>query len=32
MKVLMVNGSPHQYGTTYMALKEMKEEFEKENV
>ena len=32
MKVLMVNGSPHQFGTTYMALKEIQDEFTKENV
>ncbi|MDO4378882.1 MAG: flavodoxin family protein [Erysipelotrichia bacterium] len=32
MKVLMVNGSPHQYGTTYTALKEMEKIFVEENV
>ena len=29
MKVLMINGSPHEMGTTYIALSEMREVFEK---
>ena len=32
MKVLMVNGSPHAKGNTYIALHEMKEEFAKNGV
>ena len=29
MKVLLINGSPHKEGNTYIALKEMMNEFEK---
>ena len=29
MKVLMINGSPHEMGTTYIALSEMREVLEK---
>ena len=32
MKVLMLNGSPNQKGTTYIALSEMQKVFEKEGV
>ncbi len=32
MKVLMINGSPHVKGNTYIALHEMEKIFEKENV
>ena len=32
MKVLMLNGSPNQKGTTYIALNEMKKVFEKEGI
>ena len=32
MKVMMVNGSPHAKGNTYIALEEMKKIFEAENV
>ena len=32
MKVLMLNGSPHPHGSTFTALTEMKEIFEKEGV
>lgn len=32
MKVLLVNGSPHQKGNTYIALSEMVKEFEKEGI
>ena len=30
MKVLMINGSPHNDGNTVIALKEMEKEFKKE--
>lgn len=30
MKVLMINGSPHNDGNTAIALKEMEKEFKKE--
>ena len=32
MKVLMVNGSPHAKGNTYVALDEMKNIFEAEDI
>lgn len=32
MKVLLVNGSPHAQGSTYTALREMQQEFEKEGI
>ena len=32
MKVMMVNGSPHSKGNTYIALDEMKNIFEAENI
>ncbi len=32
MKVLMINGSPHVKGNTYIALHEMEKIFEKENI
>lgn len=32
MKVLMVNGSPHKQGNTYIALKEMEKIFSKEGI
>jgi len=32
MKVLAINGSPHETGSTYAALNIMKEELEKENI
>ena len=32
MKVLLVNGSPHANGNTYIALNEMVKEFEKEEI
>ena len=32
MKVLMLNGSPHAKGNTYIALHEMEKVFEKEGI
>ena len=32
MKVLLVNGSPHAQGSTYTALREMQQEFEKSGI
>ena len=32
MKVLAINGSPHQYGNTYQVLSVMAEELEKEGI
>ena len=32
MKVLMINGSPHEHGSTYTALNEMIKVFESENI
>ena len=32
MKVLMINGSPHSKGNTYVALHQMEEIFEKEGI
>lgn len=32
MKVLMINGSPHKEGNTYIALKEMEQIFQKEGI
>lgn len=32
MKVLLINGSPHKEGNTYIALKEMEKVFEKEGI
>ena len=32
MKVLMINGSPHKEGNTFLALREMQKIFEKEGV
>ena len=32
MKVLMLNGSPHQKGATYLALKEMEQVFIENNI
>lgn len=32
MKVLMINGSPHEKGNTYIALHEMEKIFSKEGV
>ncbi|MCR4694960.1 MAG: flavodoxin family protein [Pseudobutyrivibrio sp.] len=32
MKVLMINGSPHAQGNTYIALHEMEKEFQKEGI
>ena len=32
MKVLLINGSPHAKGITYIALHEMEKIFEKENI
>ena len=32
MKVLMINGSPHAKGNTYIALHEMEKIFQKEEV
>ena len=32
MKVLMINGSPHKEGNTYLALKEMEKIFAQEGV
>lgn len=32
MKVLMINGSPHKEGNTYLALKEMEKIFEEEGI
>lgn len=32
MKVLMINGSPHPKGNTYIALEEMKKIFDQENI
>ena len=32
MKVLMINGSPHAKGNTYIALHEMEKIFQKEGV
>lgn len=32
MKVLLINGSPHQFGCTFTALKEMSDELNKEGV
>ena len=32
MNVLMINGSPHKEGNTYIALKEMEKVFQKEGI
>ena len=32
MKVLMINGSPHKEGNTYIALKEMEKIFSEEGI
>lgn len=32
MKVLLINGSPNQYGCTYTALKEVASTLEKHNI
>ena len=32
MKVLLLNGSPHQHGCTYTALNEIAEELKKNNI
>ena len=32
MKVLMINGSPHKEGNTYIALKEMEKIFSEEGL
>ena len=32
MKVLLVNGSPHEKGCTYTALKEVEKELNKQNI
>ena len=32
MKVLLINGSPNQYGCTYTALKEVANTLEKHNI
>lgn len=32
MKVLMINGSPHKEGNTYIALKEMEKIFSAEGI
>lgn len=32
MKVLLINGSPHEKGCTYTALKEIADQLEKEGI
>ena len=32
MNVLMINGSPHKQGNTYIALREMEKTFEEEGI